>query len=389
MTHTLEQSVSTEQFSDDHYRIYLTRDLTWTERNSLHEKTPVTPIGEWGATATKYDEEFMRRLSSFVVSCADFSLDAGTMWDQHIDTHRPLLAALAEGQLQPAYKYLTLQYQMPIMNGMCQGAVEYQPTINYPNVPEMYLQRHWDVFLGLSEYCGVIGPQNHEQGASYVATPIDMLANALPAFIQAPQWRSGLWCLKTARGLFHERDLMALYIALKIKEKNIVTENSKIVEIGAGAGFVVYWLHKLGYKNVHAVDLPSVICAQAFQLAQNIGAENICLPHENHPAAVKLMTPGQFKQQTDQVDLVINCDSMPEMDEAWLHDYLQIIGTRVSNFYSINQETRAAYKTPTKVISQHVVRSVIKKNFSTQIVRTDRSKFWLRDGYAEEWYKSA
>jgi hypothetical protein len=35
---------------------------------------------------------------------------------------------------------------------------------------------------------------------------------------------------------------------------------------------------------------------------------------------------------------------------------------------------------------QHVVHRVIKKEFADKFTRIDRSKFWLRDGYTEEWY---
>jgi hypothetical protein len=381
MTHTLHTHIQTEFYEKDDYRVYLTRDLEWVERNHAGQRIPYEPQGAWGAADLKYDPVFMKRLANAVKSYK-WNTEPGHMWGDIVQRHHFLLDWLYNDQLEEAHTHLNFMHQSPLMHGISQGDIETGLYNNYPETMNMRLKRHWDVLLGVMEYLGVIGPQNHEQGASFVQVPADTLLENSPKFIMAPRWQGGLWGIKTSRGLFSDRDLMSLYIALKIKEKYPL--DSRIMEIGGGAGFVAYWLYQLGYRNIFLVDIPSVAACQAYQLAANIGAENISLHNESREAAVKFVTPDQLKHRVDRFNLVLNCDSMPEMDKDSLTTYLQFIADRADTFYSINQECRGTYNG----VMQHVVRSVIKNEFKDSLTRVDRSRFWLRDGYTEEWYIS-
>jgi hypothetical protein len=303
------------------------------------------------------------------------------MWGSIFLRHQFFLNWMRNGELEQAHEHLNLMYQSPLMIGIGQGSGETEIMQEYELVKHFRGLRSWDVFLGVMEYCGLCGPQNHEQGASFVATPIESFIKNLPAEIIPPQWQGGLWGLKTSRGIFSDRDLISLYIALKIREKFPV-EETRILEIGGGAGYTAYWLYQLGFRNIFMVDIPSVAACQAYQLAANIGAENISLPHENQEAAVKFISIEQIPHRVDNFDLVINCDSMPEMDKESLNTYLDFISNHARSFYSINQESRGTHGG----VNQHVVRSVIKNEYQGRLTRIDRSKFWLRDGYAEEWY---
>lgn len=383
MTHTLHTHIKTENFDQDDYRVYLTRDLEWTTRNHPMQKTPITPEGAWGESNAQFDQDLMQRLCDFIKPI-NFSLDPGSMWGDTAQKHKKFLIHLRNNNLEIAHDYLNRAHQTPLMHGIGQGEIEFDYITRYPDtVGVMKLKRHWDVLIGIMEYCGVIGPQNHEQGASYVAVPINDLLAALPQTVQAPRWQGGLWALNTNRGLFCERDLTALYLAYKIKEKIPEITSSSILEIGGGAGYLAYWLYRFGYKNITMVDLPSVICVQAYQLAQNIGKENICLPNEEyHGQAVRFQTAEQLHNGDYRFDLVVNCDSMPEMDKKSLNEYLATIARSADLFFSVNQESRGTYNNQ----MQHVVRSVIKKEFGEKFARTDRSIHWLRNGYTEEWY---
>jgi hypothetical protein len=321
----------------------------------------------------------MNRLSAFIKS-SKWAKDPGNMWGDIFQQHQFFLEWMRTGELEKAHDHLNLMHQSPLMTGITQGSGETEIMNEYPEVLTMRLLRAWDVFLGVMEYVGIISPQNHEQGASFVTISEETLLEHAPAHMVAPRWQGGLWGLATSRGLFSERDLMSLYIALKIREKFPL--ESRIMEIGGGAGYIAYWLYKLGYRNIHMVDIPSVAACQAYQLAANIGAENISLSNESHEAAVKFISPEQIPHRIDNFDLVVNCDSMPEMDKDSLNTYLDFIVNHAGSFYSINQECRGTYNGT----MQHVVRSVIKNEYQNKITRVDRSRFWLRDGYTEEWY---
>ncbi len=368
--------------TEDDYFVFLTRDLTWVERNTPDQKTPFVPTGAWGDPWLEYDPVFMQRLAKFIKSYPDnFVNSHGTMWYEISNAHEFFLEWLRSGQLEKAHEHLNLMHQSPLLIGISQGDVETHYLKNYPEVSFVRLLRHYDVLLGVMEYLGIIGPQNHEQGASFVAVSADTLLENSPKFIVAPKWQGGLYGIQTSRGLFSDRDLMALYIALKIKSKYPL--ESRIMEIGGGAGQVAYWLYQLGYRNIFMVDLPGVAACQAYQLAANIGAENVSFSHENLQTAVKFLLPSQLKHRVDRFNLVVNSDSMPEMDKESLNGYLEFIANNSDSFYSINQEARS---TSLDMNAQHVVHRVIKKEFAERFTRIDRSKFWLRDGYTEEWY---
>jgi hypothetical protein len=379
MTHTLHTHIKTKNFDQDDYRVYLTRDMTWTTRNAPQQKIPYEPKGAWGAGDLEFDPVLMKRLSAFIKS-SQWLKDTGHMWGDIVQQHQFFLDWMRNGELEKAHEHLNLMHQSPLMHGISQGSGETEIMKEYPEAQAMRLLRFWDVFLGVMEYVGVISPQNHEQGASYLAIAEDTLLQSAPNIIVAPRWQGGLWGLATSRGLFSDRDLISLYIALKIKEK--YPKETRILEIGGGAGFTAYWLHKLGFTNLFMVDIPSVAACQAYQLAANIGAENISLSNESHSAPVKFISPEQIPHRIDQFDLVVNCDSMPEMDKASLNTYLDFISNSARSFYSINQECRGTYNG----VMQHVVRSVIKNEYKDKLIRIDRSRFWLRDGYTEEWY---
>jgi hypothetical protein len=379
MTHILHTNIKTKSFANDDYRVYLTRDLTWTVRNVPNERTPLPPESIWGEGNLVFDPALMARLSTFVKS-TNWAKDSGTMWGSIVQQHQFFLDWMRNGELEKAHEHLNLMHQSPLMIGISQGSGETEIMQEYQLVRYYRTLRTWDVFLGVMEYCGLIGPQNHEQGATHLAIPIEAFIKNMPTEIVPPRWQGGLWGLKTSRGIFGDRDLMSLYIALRIKEK--YSKETRILEIGGGAGYTAYWLHKFGFTNLFMVDIPSVAVCQAYQLAANIGAENISLPHESREAAVKFISPEQIPHRIDKFDLVVNCDSMPEMDKESLNTYLDFITTNARAFYSINQESRGQFNK----VDQHVVRSVIKNEYSGRFNRIDRCKFWLRDGYAEEWY---
>lgn len=379
MTHTLHTYVETENFETDDYRAYLTRDLNWVDRNLGAERIPIIPECVYGEADLKFDPVLMKRLAD-AVKVSRWTEAPKSMWAGIFQQHQFLLDWLRDGELERAHDHLNLMYQSPLMIGINQGDGETKFMNKYPIVKHFRTLRNWDVFLGLVEYLGLIGPQNHEQGPTFVGVPIEDLIKNLPTFVIPPRWQGGLWCLKTSKGLFSERDMMAAYVAFKIRAK--FSTNSRILEIGGGSGHVAYWLHKFGFQNIFLVDIPSVATCQAYQLAANIGAENISLANESHEAPVKFISPEQILHRVDNFDLVINCDSMPEMDKESLNGYLNFIADHAKTFYSINQESRAAHNG----VMQHVVRSVIKQDFGNRLYCMDRSKFWLRDGYTEEWY---
>ena len=393
MTHVVSTDITSDQFEKDQYVVFLTRDMDF----GIDDEHPAPQLeGVWGPLSAKFDPDLITRLATFA---KHFTLDlpSNTMWGDIYPTHAPLLEVLDSGDLEEAHNHLQVMHSSPLMDGISQGYDQARRLVNNPKAIELRLLRIWDTLLSVSEYTGVLGIQNQEQGPTPLRISIETLVNALPENIVAPPWQANLLCLKTPRGLFSERDLISLYIALQISLK--IPVGSRILEIGGGAGYTAYWLYLMGYQNIYMLDIPTVSIAQAYQLAANIGAENISFSHENKQSAVTFITADDLKT-LGKVDVVLNCDSMPEMTLEWAHTYLDFISKNSRYFYSINQETATKYIKPQVDINsgigrgdpsipeehrQHVVWKLIHKNYPN-LYRMERYKFWMRDGYTEEWY---
>jgi hypothetical protein len=309
------------------------------------------------------------------------------MWQHLSEDHKPFLEYLRTDKLQEAFDILNNLYQSPLMNGISQGVWDTVPIKLDSDIANFRLKRHWDALLGVCEYLGVIGTQNREQGFSPVALPINDLVNALAARLQssipnfhAPKWQGGIWGLDTPFGVMTDRDISALYVALKISSKFPL--DAKIAEIGGGAGYVVYWLYQLGFRDITMVDIPAVSTAQAFQLGTNLGKDQVRLPFETQDAPIKFMTPEQFNANNELFDVVYNTDSMPEMPPTALKEYLTTIARTSKSFYSVNHECRNSFNG----VPQNSVNLEVNTNFIGQIINLERNRYWLRDGYAEEFY---
>ena len=393
MTHEVSAEISSKNFEKDEYKVYLTRDINF----GIDEEHPAPKlVGAWGPLSAEFDPGLMARIALFA---KHFTLDlpSNTMWGDIYPTHAPILNLLAAGDLKQAHDHLQVMHSSPLMDGISQGYSQAHRLLNNTKAVELRLLRIWDALLSICEYTGVISIQNHEQGPTSLRIAIDTLVNGMPANIVAPPWQGNLLCLKTPRGLFSERDLISLYIALQISRK--IPIGSRILEIGGGAGYTAYWLYLMGYRNIYMLDLPTVSIAQAYQLAANIGAENISFSYENKQSAVTFITADEL-DTIGKFDMVLNCDSMPEMTLDWARTYLDFISKNSRYFYSINQETESKYIKPQVDTNsgsgrgdpsipedqrQHVVWKLIHKHYP-MLYRMERYKFWMRDGYTEEWY---
>jgi len=372
----------------DGTRVVLSRDIDYVDYNPANMRTLPVPKGTWAPADLTYNEDLMKRLAA---NMKQLNSDDGTnyvhMWKHLAQDHQFFVELLQNDKLKEAFDHLNNLYQSPLMNGISQGVWDTVPIKADPEVAMFRLKRHWDTLLGICEYLGVIPMQNREQGFSPVVIPIDQLvegmAQALSVTLpdlQGPSWQGGLWGLDTKRGVLSDRSISALYVALKISTK--VSKDAKLVEIGGGCGYVVYWLYQLGFRDITLVDIPTVSTAQSFFLASVLGKENIKLAFETQDAPIKFMTPEQFNASDEMINLVYNTDSMPEMANEHLKQYLTTIARTAKSFLSINHECRS----PFNGVPQNSVNFEVTTNFAGDIINLERNRYWLREGYAEEFY---
>jgi hypothetical protein len=157
----------------------------------------------------------------------------------------------------------------------------------------------------------------------------------------------------------------------------------RVVEIGGGYGAMAYWLLQMTELQYVIVDLPVVNVLQGYFLAQALGHSDVSF-HGEAPGHVEITPTYALSSVNLPFDVLANKDSMPEIPESTVLDYLSWARAGCSGiFYSYNQETAGPIRgTPMRQI---VVREVIERAGGFELVRRDAS--WLRRGYFEEIYR--
>ncbi len=269
-------------------------------------------------------------------------------------------------------------------------ALKTNDTLN-KNLAKFYM----DTLVNFAEYLGAIPIENQEQGyfgASLLENPdslLDLIENKLKLKIVFPKYKKGLMAVKTSRGFFTNRDIVYLYLALKIKDIFSDNSNPKICEIGGGIGLLAYYCDLIGIKNVTLVDIVSTSIFSGYFLRENLAHREFSSGSFQNSEAIKFLLPEDFMALNDTYfDMVINCDSFLEINAEVVRDYLFQTKKITDKFYSVNQEAnRQMWNLQDK---QNVVSELIAACNTGQgkcFKRLSRNLFWLRRGYVEEFYE--
>lgn len=315
----------------------------------------------------------------------EFDLVQNNVWAKSTflqDSIRMLDSTLGEKNYHLAHILFSNIHSSPLCEGMQQG---YQAEFwlrNFQVMLPKYKKLIVDRIVSLAEYVGGISVQSPEQGGhpfyfnineiiESTGTQVNRISGKKLGF---PVYQGGLIGIKTIAGIIDERQVNSLYIALKIHEKLKDNPEAKICDLGAGNGLVLFWLYQLGYKNLYAVDLPHISLLQIYNLSIHFGIDHVGTGLDCQKP-IKICSMEEFAQTN--YDLVVNSDSLPEIDHDWAETYLKHISSNSKYFYSINQETMHKEQLNISLTMQ-------KKYHNMQ--RLSRDRFWMRPGYIEEWY---
>lgn len=193
--------------------------------------------------------------------------------------------------------------------------------------------------------------------------------------------------------LFVQGHIAHIYLAWRIKcyaDQVLGPEPLiNIVEIGGGYGGLCYWVHMLCKHRIASyaiVDLPSTNAVQAYFLSNALGSEGaVALFDRNqrkfdNDASIRLLPHTELRAISENVDIVVNQDSFPELPEAEVDRYLSWIAERAKYFVSLNQEAYA----PVDGVPQVLVPARCTRQDKLQ--RISRMRSWVRNGYVEEFY---
>lgn len=199
---------------------------------------------------------------------------------------------------------------------------------------------------------------------------IDQIEASLGRKVEFPNPYAGEFGLKTKRGAASFRALQSIYQAWRIAQ--IAAENKKfsVLEIGAGLGRTAFFANMFGVQNYTLIDVPLTNAAQGYFLGRTLGADKINLYGENTAGTVNIVPASSLNELDTDFDLVVNVDSLTEMDAASMASYWEFILKAASTFLSINHDENE--------------RSVSDLYRDVPGISVQRHPYWMRRGYVEE-----
>lgn len=264
---------------------------------------------------------------------------------------------------------------------------------------KIWSMKYQDNVVGLAEYLGVVRTESTQQGLkayslkdglNYVVAKIEAAIGISIDFpdIGAP------YGVKTHNSLITMEHPEHLYVALRINRairdylKDKENQVLNLVEIGAGFGGLAYWIMKL--KKIKAntytiIDLPLINVLQGYFLVQAFGASAVKLYGEtpDNAATIFILPNFAFEAEIENdIDVLINENSMPEMSETIVQNYIMYAKKRLSGiFFNYNHEAYSVVYGKPQVFVPEIVERV------GGFIRLSRDASWVRSGYVEEVYK--
>ena len=356
---------------------------------------PVLTAGSQRIPFDERDEALAERLiDSFSHSAERLEARTDSEWSVITEKwHRELISILLSGNQTELAQKLHGIHTSSFLRGMDQSDHRLSQIANNPPVgDDLNLHTH-DLLVRFAEALGCIYmeiPGYRDKCENIYISPeevITRIESTLGIDTSPPPVCDKRFGLKVQdKGIYFVRDVYALYMAYRLRDVCGNDSDKRICEIGGGMGRVAYYCWKLGLRNYTLFDLAQVNAVQGYFLGKALGEENVCLYGElekSIKSGVRIMPSWSFAELSDQFDVILNTDSMPEMGESIVQEYLQSMKRSDPHvFLSINQESRkpvAPGGPPQAVVSQLVERA-------GGFVCMSRYPFWLRDGYVEELY---
>src|SRR5262249_43192103 len=109
--------------------------------------------------------------------------------------------------------------------------------------------------------------------------------------------------------------------------------------IGPGLGRTAYDARAFGIRNYTTVGLPMDVVCQAAFLGRVLAEHEFAFPNEvARPGQMRMLTPANLLSSNERFDIVINADSITEMDRAHAEAYVAFIAAHAKVFISINHD---------------------------------------------------
>jgi putative sugar O-methyltransferase len=332
-------------------------------------------------------QEIVTRLINYywrMKSSPEMSRSLLDMWAEISKNHAAFSAALERRDVEVVSHFLLNVCNTPL-------AIGFENSILESKDHKQFLELNVvDKFLALGESLGCLPVQCPEQGKwGYRSLHVDNLyaqiQARIPFDLTAPKAGGGSYGLRTKGGVFTERNLQAISTALRVHRLLEGAPRKVVAEIGGGIGALTYYLAKAGMDATYLFDLPIVSILQGYFLMKSHGPEQVCLwGEEAHQARVNVSPWWVLETIPEKLlTLVVNQDSMPEIDKDISLNYLNLIKKKTTDYFlSINQEGRSHN---TNNHTQSVIYELV--DAAGGFRRLSRERDWMREGYVAETYQ--
>lgn len=314
----------------------------------------------------------------------------GAMWSHIVSARHDRLSELLAGDDPKALAaFLVDVHKSAASEGIAQGASVYADFVNAgPQARRAAVAPFHDMLVSLAQYLCVLRGECAEQDfageglASDQAELARAIEEKIAIAIAPPSVFDGFFGLAVDDRVLHGRDIQALYAALRAIESS-GRERPSICEIGGGFGQVARYAMLLGARRYTIVDLPTVAAMQYFFLRRAAPQLRVSLlaAQESPPLAdgVDLVLAENAASAAPRADILLNCDSFPEMGDAVCETYFSMMADWAPLLLSVNQEANRAIGATGQ--RQSVVGALLQKHGYR---RRYRFRSWVRRGYIEE-----
>lgn len=343
---------------------------------SLLDASPATATGI--ANGSVEDKELIQRIIAAYQRANQTDLGK-SMWKFFFTTyHQPIHQALIDGNEKTVTEILRKPEISDLFYGFDLLTKSFQHVFRNKKVRKAYAKVCLDGLVRFAESVGAVSMDNPESELEYrsfwktenVLSELDKVC--MP--FSMPNPFANEHGVGSSRGVISYRVPQALYQAWRIKQLVDGIQNPRVLEIGAGLGRTAFYAYELEIKDYTIVDLPISTIAQAYYLGRTLGEENIHLDGElfdDGSNRVKIITPDTFLAESKTYDLILNVDSLPEMDFHVAQAYWEKIKASTNIFLSINHE-----------VNSFRVRDLLVKDLNS--LNVQRGLYWMRKGYVEE-----
>ena len=316
-----------------------------------------------------------RIVTSYRAAAGEFVGHGASMWSDFDERQAPIMDAVKENDVER----LDFLLGDPSANDFFWGYDDLVRTftefrVQHPETQEGNARTIYGALVQGAIGVGAIACPYPEAGQAAPQPTVEGMLSALDNVfgftVDFPNPYRMNFGLKTSRGIISDRAIQALYQAWRVSSIVKILGSSKVLEIGAGLGRNAYYARRFGVGQYTIVDIPTTQIAQASFLGRVCGEGSINLLGEQNDAPIRLRSPAWLYETAETFDLVLNVDSLTELDHGTAVKYVEFARQNARAFLSINHEFN-----PSRV-------SALLKGAG--MVPISRAPYWPRPGYVEE-----